>query len=35
MQIQMEVCDLEECDFLEVWFKERGVGEWEADTESE
>lgn len=29
MQIQMEVCNLEECDFLEVWFKERSAEEWD------
>jgi len=35
MQIQMEVCDLDECDFFETVFKEYSEKEFYADTEHE
>jgi len=35
MQIQMEVCDLDECDFFETVFKEYSEDEFYADTEHE
>jgi hypothetical protein len=35
MQIQMEVCDLDECDFFETVFKEYSEDEFYADTDRE